>query len=1026
MMDLNRIEETTLWKQLDTDFYGEDKRIANILSVNLVSICKEASDRMKKCLVIHKQFTLHDETHLLRVTEIISKILGHQGLIVLNPVEIFLLILASFYHDIGMVMDDDEIASLHDKDDFKFFKSNWIVNHPNYRETQSRINDKFYNDDIRDNCLRAYNDLQSALLTDYIRKNHGALSKQFVETNYSSNPLWQINGVNIAGLIGKLCLSHNHDIQLLSNEHDFRVDENIVTYKVNMPYLAILLRLADILDFDKERTPDSLYKSIHFTSNISLNEWEKHRSVVGWEISKDIIRFSVQCTHPIYQKAVLEFMDWIDDELNNAKSIISNFPSRVSKYTLNLPIKVDRSRIQPKDNSYIYHDLEFSLSRDEIVKLLMMDELYKSSSLCVRELLQNSLDALRYRKSTIKSDLGIDWNDGKVIFKHYLDEYGREVLLCEDNGIGMDENIIQNYLTKTGRSYYKSPAFEIERETLKQKGIDFYPCSQFGIGFMSCFMIGDSIIIKTRKDYGYGKQQGKPLIVEINGLNGIIVIKEGESSQPIGTSVYITGRAKPDYFDEWEDKVWLLEVLDGYALACEFPIEAHCTIDEIRGALTIPTGIIEPKTFIEKSGISSKSYKTYEQNLSEVHSNLRGKIKVSFLVNENGKLTVDNTEAYWDCTDVENKNKFTVKDKPKENIYYEANTATCCDGILVCGTPGLNRHEHHRLGERANVINLGYETFILDIRDRIKPRLTPSRIAKEDHYNVHPSWRSIQDLMDIAQGKLWAKVLEDIDLADEIITFLQLASIYRFNLNKLPIEILLKKMYIPFREDSGGILWLKLSSLDNIRISKQDEQTDYYYIEKSKIALDDTITQYDSRSYGVNSLDNVQSLVIRMSALWVSDDSELFLHIASSELNNSYDVTKYDSSIIRVLFIPYYSASSKYFSIQAPFRNINMNHPLAEYIQKNKYQRENNTLLDFALSLMFFVTDSTNFDDMKKDKITKQMKRLGCKYQTVNWDEYPDYKPDYISWTKDGVITFTHDIFVHWAQTKNEDLVKDF
>ena len=129
----------------------------------------------------------------------------------------------------------------------------------------------------------------------------------------------------------------------------------------------------------------------------------------------------------------------------------------------------------------------------------MMEDLYESSSICIRELLQNSLDALRHRKCIFKRDTGMDWNNGKVKFTHEIDKYGREVVTCIDNGIGMDEEIITKFLTKVGRSYYKSPEFLKDREALTSAGIDFNPCSQFGIGFMSCFMLGDIIVIKNKK-----------------------------------------------------------------------------------------------------------------------------------------------------------------------------------------------------------------------------------------------------------------------------------------------------------------------------------------------------------------------------------------------------------------------------------------------------------------------------------------------------------------------------------------------
>ena len=133
----------------------------------------------------------------------------------------------------------------------------------------------------------------------------------------------------------------------------------------------------------------------------------------------------------------------------------------------------------------------------------MTDNLYSKPSLCIRELLQNAADAIRTKKSLYAME-DINFDKGKIEFYHYLNSNNEEILECRDNGIGMDQDIINNYFTRVGRSYYKSPEFHQLRKEWKEKGVDFDPCSQFGIGFMSCFMLGDQIEIQTRKDYGKG------------------------------------------------------------------------------------------------------------------------------------------------------------------------------------------------------------------------------------------------------------------------------------------------------------------------------------------------------------------------------------------------------------------------------------------------------------------------------------------------------------------------------------------
>ncbi|WP_061320098.1 HD domain-containing protein [Clostridium botulinum] len=1018
---LESIKDTTLWKRLNCGFLENDDDVARILATNLLTICDNAKKRMKKFPSLHSQYTLHDEIHLLRVTEIMAKIISEQVLDLLNPIEVALLILSAFYHDQGMVLDDKEVEQLQSSNEFKLFKEDWIIEHPNFNDIQKRVNDNNFSKEEKERCIKAYAELQDALLTDYIRINHGEASKNYVYEEFKEDSLWEVNGINIADYVGKLCKSHNEDIGNINEFNGFRVDENIATYKVNMKFLAVILRLADILDFDRDRTPDSIYKTIHFSNNVSLIEWEKHRAVCGWEISKDAIRFTMKCEHPIYHRAALQFMDWIDEELIKSHNLIKNFPAYVDQYKLYIPTSVDRSRIEAKNNCYIYHDLEFSLSRDEIVKLLMTEDLYESSSICVRELLQNSLDALRHRKCIFKRELDTNWNNGKVQFKHEIDEYGREIVMCVDNGIGMDEKIITNFLTKAGRSYYKSPEFLKDRESLASSGINFDPCSQFGIGFMSCFMLGDTIIIKTRRDYGYSIGKGKPLIVEINGLNGIVVLKKGEEDQAIGTSIKIIGRNKPPYLDRWSDKVKLIEVLNGYALGCEFEIEAECSIDEIKDKISITNKIVPPKTFIEMEKLNENSYKTFEQNLSEVNKNLNGMMRVSLLIDDNGKFTLENAEAKWDNRNSKERNKFVIKKDIHRQVYAQYLDKTCCDGILVCGTPG-NGDRILRLGERANVVHAGIESFLIDIRGNIKPALTPSRIPKEGH--SHPSWKRVQGMIDIAQGMLWGKILEEINTKEEIEIFIKLTSIYRVNLENISHERIWNKLFVPFQSGNDKIQWIKLSEVDRLKMEKESDEIKLYLDKYNFIKTNWEIKSYDEESYGSVSDDNITRAIISISSIDI-ENNEVFLKL---ERPNKADLQlskyKIEDSITRVKLLKYNGEASNYIVVQTPVCTANRDHSLVRYVFENKFNKNEDILIEFARGLIIFLNDKKDILDIINSKVSRRMHRLGCLYSSIRWDDYSDeFKSTYKVWNEEvGTIVITADDFNKWKDTKPYDL----
>lgn len=707
-------------------------------------------------------------------------------------------------------------------------------------------------------------------------------------------------------------------------------------------------------------------------------------------------------------------MDYIDSELIKCHEAVVNFPGRVSQYKLNVPVQVDRSRIVAKDNLYIYHDLEISVSRDEIVKLLMMDELYGSRSLCVRELLQNSLDALRFRKKMFQSD-GLLWNEGRVVFRQFIDEYERVNLVCEDNGIGMDEDIINSYLTKAGRSYYKSSEFQQLCLELKNKGIEFNPCSQFGIGFMSCFMLGNEIHIHTRRDYGHGKKQGIPLVIEINGISGIILIKKGEETQPIGTTIRIIGEEKPRYFDERTDKTWLIETLDGFALECEFPIKASCDIEEISQQYEILPNTLFNRTVLENNLLVNNII-TYEYDLSKTNANLNGKMRVSFLKDKDGKISLKNDLAEIVKDDKYDRFVCVCGDEVLD-LDSDYQSSICCDGILVCGYPGRKRNQRRssRIGIRANLFHLGNVSYVADIRGNLKPLLTPARMPKEYFHNMHPTWKKVGHTLESALGKLWEEVFNDVNGEQEVVNAMILATVYGFRFEYLPEDVILTKLYIPIISN-GKMCWKKLSSIDKFEIKGEKLLLD----DTHEMDVDETIEYYTVSSRCRNLKESLISAIKNVSRLGV-DDEKTYLYIKRFyEVGNVQNRRIYSDSVVGVLMTEYTSKSSDYVSIITGYRTVNRNHPLFSYFWNDAYNEEKSLLSNFVKSFIFFVTDTSNINKIKEGKIDKWHKEIGCLYLDVDWENYDNIPADYFKiWSSEyGEIEITKEMLIEWSQYK--------
>ncbi len=290
--------------------------------------------------------------------------------------------------------------------------------------------------------------------------------------------------------------------------------------RINLAFPGLLVRLADIMDFDASRAPGILYRHFGIENAASILEWNKHMAITGWDFGGDTLTYEADaCEHPVYEKAIRGFVNDIKREVESIYEELSwqqaKMLGRGERYQLRLPRLVE-SQIRPARDGqnrdvYVFHDLQFELDQYEIQQLLMGESLYADPTLCLRELLQNALDALQMRDLRLKvlakdPDARVEPTDvlrsGEALQVKVTwgrdSATDREYIRVSDSGCGMTREVLERYFTKLGKSYYRSPEYERERYILREHGFIVSPISQFGIGFLSCFMLADEIHIRTR------------------------------------------------------------------------------------------------------------------------------------------------------------------------------------------------------------------------------------------------------------------------------------------------------------------------------------------------------------------------------------------------------------------------------------------------------------------------------------------------------------------------------------------------
>jgi hypothetical protein len=122
-------------------------------------------------------------------------------------------------------------------------------------------------------------------------------------------------------------------------------------------------------------------------------------------------------------------------------------------------------------------------------------------SLRCEKLIQNAVDACALRDAlTVLHDPSITPGKNHRITIRYEEpavEGVSPLLSVQDTGTGMDAWLIERWFLKVGRSYYSSSEFNKTRLALRAKNLDFAPVSEFGIGFLSCFLLADRVEVET-------------------------------------------------------------------------------------------------------------------------------------------------------------------------------------------------------------------------------------------------------------------------------------------------------------------------------------------------------------------------------------------------------------------------------------------------------------------------------------------------------------------------------------------------
>ena len=188
---------------------------------------------------------------------------------------------------------------------------------------------------------------------------------------------------------------------------------------------------------------------------------------------------------------------------------------------------------------------------------LMINSIYTHKEIFLREIISNASDAidkLCYLSLT-DDKVGMNRDDFQITLTIDKDNH---TLTVSDNGIGMDENDLENNLGVIANS--GSFRFKGELEG-KEETPDTDIIGQFGVGFYSAFMVADQITVVTKK---YGCDQAYRW--RSSGVDGYTI--EPCEKAAVGTDIIM--HIKPDTEEEKDEYSQYLREYSLYRLVKKY------------------------------------------------------------------------------------------------------------------------------------------------------------------------------------------------------------------------------------------------------------------------------------------------------------------------------------------------------------------------------------------------------------------------------------------------------------------------
>jgi molecular chaperone HtpG len=487
-------------------------------------------------MVFFPEYTDHGISHVESTLQTTVDLATSEAQNLMTAADCVAIAVAVGLHDLGMYLTRDGFESLIREDSgwkgIEFFdKEPWRDLWEDFYSEATRFDDRKLKNMFGNNYRpvrplptrdEPWEEFDFLLVGEFLRLHHPRLAHEIALHGLPGKdggalpicPTDTAENRFLADVCGLVARSHGLDLRIcmayLDNEYRNKIDPR----GIHPIFLGVLLRISDYFQIQATRAPTERTEVTSFKSGFSDCEWQVHQSVTDIHNSGDDPEAIVIEAGPPNVEIFLRLKKWligIQNELDRSWAILGEvfaLQTHIQLDKFGLKIRRVKSNLDDveafsKTVSYIPAKIAFEAANADLLKLLVAPLYGSDPEFGIRELFQNSIDAVREFDDLVLLHPEIERierypQSSDVLLEIQTNTENKPTeIIVTDRGVGMTPDVVREYFLRAGASFRKSNSWRQDHEDLSGHS-RVLRTGRFGVGALAAFLLGDEIEVTTR------------------------------------------------------------------------------------------------------------------------------------------------------------------------------------------------------------------------------------------------------------------------------------------------------------------------------------------------------------------------------------------------------------------------------------------------------------------------------------------------------------------------------------------------